>query len=388
MAKEPHDHSHEHDHPHDHDHDHDHGPETGAPSTSSPAPVVAEDSSTQALSDALRSSFWIVKLIMVVLVVLFFASGVFTVPPQSRAVVFRFGQPVGEGDRQLLGPGLHWSFPSPIDEVVFIPIGEFQTVKSTVGWYATTPELEAAGQLPQGDISLNPATESYTVTGDGNIIHVKATLRYRINDPLVYAFQFADASNIVQNALNNALVYASSRFNVDGALRTNQAGFKEIILGRVSQLVTEQKLGITLEPADVVAVAPLYLRRAFDAVLASIQEQSKTVEKARGYSNALVSKAEGEATAITNRAVADSVRGLQLAKSDAEYLQDRLPEYRKNPDLFKQRYLAETMAMVLTNNSEKFVTVAPGGGAAPELRLLLSREPEKPLTETNQTARP
>jgi hypothetical protein len=56
----------------------------------------------------------------------------------------------------LLGAGLHWSFPYPIDEVVKIPITEIQKVTSTVGWYFTTPEQELSGEeLPAG-ASLNP----------------------------------------------------------------------------------------------------------------------------------------------------------------------------------------------------------------------------------------
>ena len=82
---------------------------------------------------------------MLLLVIAFFGSGFFTVGPQEKAVILRFGKPVGEGQKTLLASGLHWSFPYPIDEVVRIPITEIQKVTSTVGWYATTPEKELGG---------------------------------------------------------------------------------------------------------------------------------------------------------------------------------------------------------------------------------------------------
>jgi len=93
-----------HEHPHPHD-------EAREPAT----PV---DSGSQALAEALRSSFAILKFLMVILVVVFFASGFFTVEQQERAVILRFGKPVRSGRDALLGPGLHWSFPYPIDEYV------------------------------------------------------------------------------------------------------------------------------------------------------------------------------------------------------------------------------------------------------------------------------
>src|ERR1041385_3970345 len=75
-------HDHKHDHDHGHDHDHDHGHSHGEiklkePSAPAPAPEptperAQDDAGSTALSDALRSSFTIVKFVMIGLVVFFF----------------------------------------------------------------------------------------------------------------------------------------------------------------------------------------------------------------------------------------------------------------------------------------------------------------------------
>src|SRR6266404_2173719 len=158
-------------HDHDHEHDHEHHSHD-APGAA--APVASEDAGSQALAEALKSSFAIVKVVMIVLVIVFFAKGFFTVGPQERAIILRFGNPQGEGNKALLGAGLHWSFPYPIDEVVKIPITEIQKVSSTVGWYFTTPEKEFNNQEDPPGPSLNPAIDGYTITGDGNIVHTRA----------------------------------------------------------------------------------------------------------------------------------------------------------------------------------------------------------------------
>src|SRR5689334_9828543 len=80
------------------------------------------DAGSEALTEALRSSFGIIKVVMVLLVVVFLGSGFFTVEPQEQAMIIRLGKPVGEGQKALLGPGLHWSYPYPIDEYVKVPI--------------------------------------------------------------------------------------------------------------------------------------------------------------------------------------------------------------------------------------------------------------------------
>jgi hypothetical protein len=57
------------------------------------------DAGSQALAEALHSSFAIVKFVMLALVAVFLGSGFFTVGPQEKAIKLRFGRPVGEGDK-------------------------------------------------------------------------------------------------------------------------------------------------------------------------------------------------------------------------------------------------------------------------------------------------
>src|ERR1039458_7283944 len=107
-------------------------PPAGPPA---PDPPTADDPGTQALSEALRSSFFIIQIIMVLLVVLFFGSGFFTVKEQNKAIILRMGRPVGQGTGVLLGPGAHFAFPRPIDEVTNVPFTSSQKADSTVGWF-------------------------------------------------------------------------------------------------------------------------------------------------------------------------------------------------------------------------------------------------------------
>src|SRR5690606_808882 len=115
--------------------------------------------------------------------------------------------------------GLHWSWPYPIDEKVFIPISEIQNVTSSVGWYFVNPD----GTESQPGFSLNPAADGYALTGDGNIIHARVSLDYRIVDPISYTLNFTNAKAIVINVLDNALLDAATQFTVDDAVRLERS---------------------------------------------------------------------------------------------------------------------------------------------------------------------
>ena len=342
----------------------------------------AVDAGSQALAEALRSSFAVVKVVMLLMVFAFFGSGFFQVGPSEKAVILRFGRPVGEGRGALLGPGLHWSFPYPIDEVRKIPISEIQKVTSTIGWYFTTPEQELSGlELPAGP-SLNPAIDGYVITADRNIVHTSATLNYHIDDPIAYIFNFASASNSIQNMLNNALLFTAAKFNVDDILTLEVAGFQDAVLARVSDLTEQAHLGIVIDNCQVKSIAPRQLQDVFARVTEASQNQSKQINVANTYRDTTLLKAAAQASAITNQAAAASANYVKAIQADAKAFTDVLPAFEANRNLFAQQKVAETMALVLTNVQDKFFLPERADGQSREIRIMVNREPPGPKSAT------
>jgi len=358
-----------------HDHEPNHTHEHPAP-----PPVTPDDAGSQALAEALHSSFAIVKVVMLLMVLAFFSSGFFTVGPSEKAVILRFGRPVGEGEKVLLNSGWHWSYPYPIDEVVKIPITEIQKVNSTVGWYATTAEQELSGEeLPSGP-SLNPAVDGYAITADTNIIHTRVTLYYHIEDPIHFVFDFVSASNTVQNALDNALLYTAAHFNVDDVLTRDVAGFRDAVLQRVSNLTEQDQLGIVIDQCEVQSIPPRQLRDVFSQVTSARENRNKILNDARSYENQVLSQAGAQASSITNAAAADRARYVQSITAEAKRFSDLLPKFESNPSLFAQVTLVQAMGPILTNAQDKIFLPGRADGKPRELRLMLNREPPAPKT--------
>jgi membrane protease subunit HflK len=354
-------------------------PPASAPGGSAPPPPPerAEDVSSQALSDALRSSFVIIKILMIGLVVVFLGSGFFTVGPQEKALILRFGKPIGEDESALLGPGPHWAFPYPIDEVVRIPVGEVQTVNTTIGWYETSPALEAAGREPEPRQTLAPGRDGYALTGDGNIVHVRGALRYRITEPgLAYKLELAEAPAQVQNAFDNALLFAAARSTVE--ITRDTTAFREEALQRLRDLIAAQRLGIEVDQMTVQVIPPRQLKADFARVLEAEVRRNTGLSDARKYENETLNRAQAEARARVNTAEAERKGRVEQVASDARRFTELLPEYRKNPQLFMDLLYADALARVYTNASEKFIVQERPDGQPRAVRLLLSREPPRP----------
>jgi len=345
------------------------------------------DAGSQALSEALRSSFGILKFVMLLLVGLFFASGLFTVGPQERAIIIRLGKPVGEGEKALLGPGLHYSAPYPIDQYVKVPITAIQKVRSSVGWFAVTPAQELSGEdrnpLPVTQ-PMDPEIDGYVLTADNNIVHSRATLTYHIADPVGFIFNFVNASNAVLSALDNALIYSASQFKVDDILTRDVGGFQAAVKKRTSALVESQNLGVVVEDCQVESRAPRQLKDAFDNVLKAEVTRNKVLDEAHIYENRTINRASADAQSAINSAESERARVVNDVSSQADRFNDILPKYRANPTLFVQQRLAETLTRVLTNAHDKIFLAESPDGNTKELRLLLNRETPKNKPEESR----
>ncbi len=355
------------------DHDHQLPP---APERPDNRPL--EDAGTQALSEALASSFKLVKVIMILLVVVFLGSGIREVGSFERAIKLQFGRPVGAGESALLNPGWHWAWPYPINEIVKIPIGQVQEVVSSIGWYGRTKEQELSGIDPVMFPVLNPVLDGYLLTADGNIMHSRATLRYRITDAVRYTFHFSSASNVVKNALNHALNHAAARYQVDDAVRKDLTGFKDEVRRRVDQTLIAQELGVVIENLEINSIPPRQVKDAFDAVLGAESISGTFINNAQTAANRIIATAAGAAQGVVNSAYADANRLTNSIAADALYFQDQLKYYRENPELYVTRLQAEYLSRMMTNVGTKIIQSETEPGSRRELRLQLGREPAAP----------
>ena len=339
----------------------------------------AEDAGSQALSDALRSSFFIVKIIMVVLVLAFLSSGFFTVGPQERAILLRMGKPVGEGEQALLNPGPHWALPKPIDEIERIPSTSVQEAQSSVGWMLTPEERRQGAAPPQGGNSLDPASTSYALTADTNIIHVAAVLHYRITDPIHFHFDFFDAPVFVTNDLNNALLYAASQFPVDDILTRKRTAFREAVTVRMNELIDAQGLGIKVDRLDAEAAPPTYLLSKFNEVDTATQRRNTARTQAESYATTTLQEAQGAAAARTNVAESARSRLVFMVGALAKEFTDVRHGYERDPEFYKRVRQMVALEQIYTNAQEKILEPHQNSR---ELRLNLGREPQGSSTNS------
>ena len=397
------------------------------------------DTAGKAMSEALRISFIILKVIMVVLVIVFLASGFRTVGSDEQALVLRFGKIHGIGEDRILKPGLHWVFPYPIDEIVKIPVEKKINLPVNSFWYYQDPKK----MLPEGlkdrtppTPTLNPIRDGYCITrsekqsrnvaastgSDYNFVHCKWQLTYQIGDPerffrnvyidienLEAGQNYGDVivknvTSLLQRLVEDSVVAAMVNYTIDEAISS-----KYTIPEHVKKLLQEKldgiESGVTVVSIQLTNIIwPRQVDAAFWASIRASQTGQRTISEAKGYAENTLNEAAGPVAAELLAALDDEAiseqqkellwsqlagaaqeriaearayrtRVVETARANADYLKEILPEYRKRPKLVIQRIYLDAIQHVLANADEKIIIQPAEGTKGTEIRVLLSRDP-------------
>ena len=382
------------------------------------------DAAGRSLSEALRISFIILKVIMIVLVLAFLVSGFKTVESDEEALVLRFGKIRGVGEDRVLKPRTrpYWIFPYPVDVMVKIPVEKKVDLVVRSFWYYQSqermlgePSIEKTRILPE----LDPIKDGYSITrserqdeiasgsggSDYNIVHCKWRLTYQIDDPeLFFKNVYVRDANpgdiyfdvitksitpLLQNLFEDAIVTAMVNYSIDDVLFEQVARLTEHIRKLLQEKLNEIESGIKVVQVQLTDKTwPQQVNEAFEASHSASQKSEQAISKARTDAENTIIEASSLAQEKIAEARAYRTKVVANARANAEYFQQLLPEYRKRPKLVIQKIYQDAIERIFDNAVEKFVIQPNEGTKGTEVRIMVNRDPSlKPKTSKEQPTR-
>lgn len=200
------------------------------------------DLAMKSLSDALQVSFKLLSFIMILFVVLFLATGIEFIQPQEQGIVKIFGKVT-----RVVKHGLVYNWPFPVGEIQKIGTQERRLTIENF-WLFETPDqkLIPLAKRRRSNEGLRPGWDGYLLTGDRNLIHLKFTCAYRVQDPLALTSNVENLEQMMRMVLCNAAVYSASTRTAD-AIQIDHTGF----LNQVKEVAQKQIDAILdLKPGD------------------------------------------------------------------------------------------------------------------------------------------
>jgi modulator of FtsH protease HflK len=257
------------------------------------------DPANQSLMDALRITFRLVQLAMVVLLGLFLLSGFQSVKENEKGIRLVFG----EVDRADLPPGFQFSWPYPVGELIKVDQGTKDLRLDKAFWMFLKDANEASkplDQLPKR-ARLNPSNDGALLTADGNLAHTRWQVRYRRTDATKFARNLVDEdeANIVASAVQRGVVQAVARVKIDELLKqTDRDDSSVAILAReVAQRTLDRiESGIVIEQLRMTdRTPPMYVLDKFNALQSAAQQAGKKREEAATEARQTLNQAAGAA---------------------------------------------------------------------------------------------
>jgi membrane protease subunit HflK len=270
-------------------------------------------------------------------VFLWLISGTYTVDPQEQGVVLRFGKFVTHTDS-----GWHYHLPWPI-ETAYTP-NVTETNQVNIGF---KPSAEGNGQFE------DVADESYMLTGDENIVDMQFTVNWRIKDANAYLFNVDlnignKAGDSVKAVAESAMREVVGQDRIDLVMTSHREEIQIKVMRLMQQTLDLYRAGIEVTGVKMQkAEPPSQVREAYLDVQKALADQDRLRNEAEAYSNRIIPAARGEAAHIIQDAEAYRQQVIAIATGDAQRFLSVYQEYKKAPQITRQRIYLETMSQVL-----------------------------------------
>jgi Cu+-exporting ATPase len=236
-------------------------------------------------------------------------SGLVQVRPDERAVVRRFGRVLDDD----LGPGLHWRWPWPVEEVTRLQPARVHSVE--VGFRTTAAAgspAELTWESAHGGGWQRVEPEAVMITGDGNLVEVQASVRYTIADAHAYLFEIRDPDELLRASAESVLRETVAGRPFLDLLTTDRQRFQEEVLSRLDGRLKgygPAGLGVRLDGLSLEDLHPP------QQVVPAYHDVAKAMERR----DQLVNEARAEALHRERQGLAEAqkiVRDAQAAKTE------------------------------------------------------------------------
>jgi modulator of FtsH protease HflK len=255
----------------------------------------------------------------------------------QRGVVLRFGK----FDR-LMGSGLNFKWPSPIEQVYVVD---------------TTKVRSTSDQVRM-------------LTKDENLVIVDFNVQYTVSNAKDFTFGVRDPEETLRQAAESAVRQVIGGSTMETIISPERTALVDSAKKILQETLNYYNAGLEVTELSFPNLRPPQeVKEAFDDAIAAREDKQRLQNEADAYAKKVVPEARGDAARIRAEAEGDRASAIAKATGDAERFRLIAEQYKLAPEVTRKRLLLETMQQVLSNSRKVLVE---GGG---DKVLYLSMDP-------------
>jgi len=296
-------------------------------------------------------------LILIILGIIWAASGLYRVLPDEQGVVLRFGKFVNTTQ-----PGLNYHFPYPIESALTPKVTKVN--RMDVGFRSGADTGFSSGGV------ADVPEESLMLTGDENIVNIDFSVFWVIKDAGNFLFKVQDPQGTVKAAAETAMREVIARSDIQPILTEGRSRIEIDTQEIIQKILDEYNSGIQVTQVQTQkADPPDQVIDAFRDVQAARADMERSKNEAEAYANDVIPRARGEAAKILQAAEAYKKEVVARAEGEASRFVAIYTEYAKAKRVTQERMYLETMEKVLADIDKVIIDKNAGSGVVPYLPL-------------------
>jgi membrane protease subunit HflK len=281
-------------------------------------------------------------------------TGFYTVRPNEVGINMIFGKYTGS-----TGEGLRYNLPYPIGQVQKPDVTAQQRVE--VGYRS----------IPGQNRARDEQQESLMLTGDENIIDIDFDSVWQVNPARAqdFVFNLQNPQGTIKAVAESAMREVVGRRNIQAILTVEQSSVAQEVRQIMQQALDAYGAGVLVNVVQLQAAQPpAEVRQAFFDVNAAQQDAVRVQNEAETFASRIVPEARGEASRAIQQAEAYREQSTADASGQAARFRQVYDEYRKAPEVIRERIFLETMERVL-GAVDKVIVDQSGQAVVPYLSL-------------------
>lgn len=276
-----------------------------------------------------------------VVVLIWLFSGIYIVEAGKRGVETRFGR-----YSDTTTPGLSYHLPFPIEAVQIVDVDQRRA--------------EEIGYRSEGGMRSIPQ-EALMLTQDENIVDVRLSVQYQIQDPRAYLFNVLDPDLTLREVVESTIREAVGKSTMDFVLTEGRSDIVAEVLTQSQQILNDYGSGLFITNVNLQdAQPPEDVQAAFADAIKAREDEQRLKNEAEAYANEVLPRARGQAARRLEEATAYRDQVIARAEGEASRFNQLLIEYQQAPEVTRERLYLETMESVLTRSATVMVDVSQG----------------------------
>ncbi len=280
-----------------------------------------------------------IGLLAVIALIVWGLTGIYIVDPAERGVVLRFGKYV---DTTMPGP--HWHMPYPIEKVIIVNVDEVRTVE--------------VGYRSAGTTTAPVPREALMLTQDENIVDIQLAIQYKVKDAQDYLFNVRDPDLTLMQATESAVREVIGKSKMDFVLTDGRSQVAADTGTLIQTILDRYQAGLIVVSVNMQdAQPPEQVQDAFHDAVKAREDEERLKNIAHAYSNDILPKARGAAARQLEEANAYKARVVAEAEGQVARFNSVLAEYKRAPEVTRERLYLDTLEAVMANSSKVMIDV-------------------------------